>query len=116
MNANSPESDHWAQQKILAIVDAVLSRQTGVLEGAKSLSPLLRSTTQVADENDLLLMKGVDSETDHLPIGSLHHLWHADVLPTNLKESERCEQLWGDLIRAACERIRIRIQQRTSQD
>jgi hypothetical protein len=62
----------------------------------------------VADRN---LFIGIASETDHLPIGTVRELWHPDFLPEKDREIARCEELWREAARAACERILLRAEQ-----
>lgn len=60
-------------------------------------------------EADYKLIIAVESETDDLPIGRLRELWHPDFVGEKDQEIARCEALWGQQIRAACERILLRV-------
>jgi hypothetical protein len=97
-------------ERVQQIVRAVLSRQIGVLEGARALLPHLREQPDLASAEDFNLTRGIESETDDLPLGSVRELWDPDALTEKDKEIARCEELWGDQFRGACERILLRLQ------
>jgi hypothetical protein len=103
--------DVGARERSLQIVHFILDRRIGILEGVHALLPLLHSDPGIASQDDYNLFRGIESETDDLPIGKVRKEWHPDYLPEKDQEIARCEDLWRGQIRSACERILLRAQQ-----
>ena len=103
--------DVRARERSLQIARSILDMRIGILEGVRALLPLLHSDPDFASQEDCNLFQGVASETDDLPIGKVRIEWHPDYLPEKDQEIARCEDLWRDQIRSACERILLRAQQ-----
>jgi len=99
------------RERSLQIARCVLERWIGILEAAHALLPLLHSDPGIASQKDYNLFRGVASKTDDLPVGRVRKEWHPDYLPEKDHEIARCEDLWQDQIRSACERILLRAQQ-----
>jgi hypothetical protein len=59
----------------------------------------------IVSEADFNSICGIDSETDHLPIGRVREHWHQDKLPEKDREIAHCEGLYRDQVHAVCERI-----------
>jgi len=53
----------------------------------------LASEGAIANETDLLLIIGIDSEADHLPVGDVRKLWASDALQRKDEEIARAEAL-----------------------
>lgn len=68
------------RQRAREVAAAVLDGRTTILEAVRELVPLAH-TDAIANEADRRLIIGIDSETDHLPIGEVRKLW----LPTRCK-------------------------------
>ncbi len=68
-----------ARKEVVLVAQSVLSGSCGIVEGARQLSGLAH---RLAAENDpdFTFFIGVDSETDHLPIGDVRQRWAADAL------------------------------------
>jgi hypothetical protein len=101
-NARGIGSTH---ERAFQIACSVLRNEIGILEGVRALLPLLHIDSGIASKDDLNLMIGIDSETDHLPLGKFRENWHPDFLPNKDREVARCQKLYGDQVRSACERI-----------
>ena len=93
------------QDRAVEIARAVLAGEIGILEGTRLLVPLLNLDLKIASDEDFNFLRGVDSETDDLPVGRVRQEWHPDSLPAKDVEIARCENLWGSDVRCACERI-----------
>jgi hypothetical protein len=65
------------RQRAREIAEAVLDGRTTILEGVRELV-YLAHTDAIAKEADRMLIIGIDSETDHLPVGAVRKLWAAD--------------------------------------
>jgi hypothetical protein len=96
------------EDRVVQIARAVLSGQLTAIEASWLLCPIVHQAPGMVTEADYKLIIAVASETDHLPIGRLRELWHLDYLGEKDHEIAGCEALWGEQIRAACERILLR--------
>jgi hypothetical protein len=83
---------------------AVLDGRTTILEAVRELVPLAH-TDAITDEADRRLIIGIDSETDHLPIGEVRKLWAPDALQEKDAEIARAEEWWKAKFLDACRRI-----------
>ena len=61
------------RQRAREIAEAVLDGRTTILEGVRELV-YLAHTDAIANEADRMLIIGIDSETDHLPVGAFSQL------------------------------------------
>jgi hypothetical protein len=104
---DEPRADY---ERLRGIAKAALSREIGVLDAARALAPLLSKFPDMALEEDSKFIVGVESETDHLPLGHVREQWEAGALAEKDRGIARCEDLWGDQFRATCERILRRSQ------
>jgi len=95
------------RERAVSIARSALSRQLGILEAVRALTPYTHSVPELFAE-DANTFIGIDSETDDLPIGRLRERWHPDFLPEKDVEIARCEHLWRDRVLGACERIVVR--------
>jgi hypothetical protein len=93
------------------ITQSVVNGQTGVVEAAVALLPILHQCPSLASQDDLNFVIAIGSETDDLPIGSVRELWDATALIEKDREIARCDELWGEQFRAICERIQSRLLQ-----
>jgi hypothetical protein len=99
-------SETTLQEQALQVTQFALDGQMGIVETAHSLMSLLRSYPDLVSQDDFNLIRAIETETDHLPIGRVRALWHPDYLPAKDREIERCDKLWHDRMLPACERIR----------
>src|SRR5436190_3428131 len=94
----------WERHRAKEIAEAVLDGRTMILEGARELSPLAH-TDAIANEDDRRLIIGIDSETDHLPVGKVREHWAADALEAKDAEITIAEERWKARFRDVCKRI-----------
>ena len=87
------------------VAQEVLDGQIGVIHAARTLLPLLWRSPELTSEEDFNLIRVIGRETDDLPLGHVREQWDAVVLAYKDREIARCESLWRDQFRAACERI-----------
>jgi hypothetical protein len=92
------------RQRAKEIAEAVLDGRTTILEAVRELVSLAH-TDAIADEDDRRLIIGIDSETDHLPIGRVREYWAADALEAKDAEIASAEERWKARFRCACKRI-----------
>jgi hypothetical protein len=80
------------------------------LEAVRELVSLAH-TDAIADAEDRRLIIGIESETDHLPVGEVRKLWAPHALEIKDIEIDRCEELYKSPIFEACRRIAGRCRQ-----
>jgi hypothetical protein len=104
MPSESPEA------RAIFAANQLLSGRIGALEAVRLLLPLLHQDSTIVSQSDFNSIRGIDSETDHLPIGRVREEWHPEYLPEKDREIARCEGFYRDRVRAVCERILQRYQ------
>lgn len=80
IDRRAPESE---RQRARDVAQAVLDGRSTVLEAVRALVSLAH-TDAVAEVEDRRFIIGIESETDHLPIGEVRKLW----APYALKEKD----------------------------
>lgn len=103
--------DSTSRERVQQIARMVIEEQIGILEATRALLPLLHSDPGMVSLDDYNLFRGIDSETDDLPIGWVREEWHAQSLLEKDREIARCADLWREPVRSACERILSQNQQ-----
>ena len=86
------------------VAAAVLDGRATILEAVRELV-YLAHTDAISSENDRKLIIGIESETDHLPVGEVRKLWAASALQEKDAEIVRAEAFWKTEFLEACERI-----------
>lgn len=82
------ESIAFKQGKIIAICEAILKEEIGIIAGSRRLKSLGYELSGDHDE-DFLLFVAIDSETDHLPVDWERRNWSDEAL--SIKDREICE-------------------------
>ena len=102
-NRYNLEEQEQRQREATAAAHAVLRREVGVIEGVRRLSSLAHAVVDdwTADP-DFRVFCILDSETDHLPVGTHRALWAPAALAERDAEVARIErEVWSD-VEAAC--------------
>jgi hypothetical protein len=93
--------------KIVAICEAILNEEIGVIAGSRTLSRL--ETELLHNEvgwfqrdKDFLTFVAIDSETDHLPVDSERRNWSVEALERKGEEVAKAEGLYKDDAFTAC--------------
>jgi len=86
------------------VAQAVLDGRTTVLEAVRELV-YLAHTDAIADVEDRRLIIGIESETDHLPVGDVRRLWAPEALREKDIEIASAEAWWKADFLEACKRI-----------
>jgi hypothetical protein len=68
-----------ARAKIVTVARGILAGELGIVAGARQLAPL-HFDVAVKDDPDVIFFVGVDSESDHLPVGEVRRHWNAEAL------------------------------------
>ena len=94
---------------MLRIARGILDGKLGIVAGARKmwrLAPLLR-----LDGPDVLIFKGIDSETDHLPLGEVRSRWNKEALKRKDEELHRYETQMRARAFQACENLIRKLEQ-----
>jgi hypothetical protein len=86
------------------IAQAVLDGRTTVLEAVRQLVSMAH-TDAVAELEDRRFIIGIESETDHLPIGKVRNLWAPGALKEKDLEIAHKEESYRDDFLEICRRI-----------
>jgi hypothetical protein len=97
-------ASEWEQQEVKEISKAILEGRLSILEGTRALRPFAY-TNAIVSEDDRKLIIGIESETDHLPIGEVRKLWAPSALAEKDPEIERYEAVCRERVFAVCRRI-----------
>jgi hypothetical protein len=101
---HNEEHRRVASRKIVATAQRVLSGDLSVIAGARQLSGL-RFDVNAERDPDFIFFSGVDSETDHLPVGEVRSRWSADTLKAKDKELQAYEASVRDKAFEVCRRL-----------
>ena len=104
------EYSAFIRGKIVAICEAVLKEEIGVIAGSRRLHSL---EFQLCDDHvgafhhdeDFLTFVAIDSETDHLPVDSERGNWSVEGLERKDKEIAKAKALYKDDAFAACRNL-----------
>ena len=106
----SEQYSAFIRGKIIAICEAILNEEIGVIAGSRRLNrlegELLHKEVGWFQRNeDFQTFVAVDSETDHLPVDAERHNWSVDALGRKDEEIAKAEALYKDDIFAACRKL-----------
>ena len=62
------------------IATNILDGRVGIVEGSRQLMEFWLSVDPEQEDSDLLGMCGIESQTDHLPLGDVRQYWDAEAL------------------------------------
>lgn len=82
--------DPRVREHIEQIARMVLEDQIGILEATRALLPSLHGNPEMVPPDDYNLFRGIDSETDNLPVGRVRGEWNSDALLETRKGPRDC--------------------------
>jgi hypothetical protein len=96
----------FVRGKIIAICEAILNEEIGVIAGSRILNRLEfelidYSVGKFDRDKDFIPFVAIDSETDHLPVNRERADWSAEALARKDKEIAESEALYRDSAFAA---------------
>lgn len=95
------EHSAFTRGKIVALCEALLQEEIGIIAGARRLKGLGHELCGDHDE-DFLIFVAIDSETDHLPVDREWRNWSVDALERKDREITEYEGSVKDDAFAAC--------------
>jgi hypothetical protein len=106
----SEEYSTFIRGKIVAICEAILNEEVGVIAGSRRLSRLESELLHnevgwFQRDEDFVTIVAIDSETDHLPVDSERHNWSVEALERKDEEIAKAEALYKDDVFAACRKL-----------
>src|SRR5262245_40157431 len=101
IDRRATEAEHLKAQDV---AQAALDERTTVLEAVRQFDSLAH-TDAVAELEDRRFIIGVESETDHLPVGEVRKLWAPDALKEKDVEIARAEDFYRADFLETCRRI-----------
>jgi hypothetical protein len=99
-STNEPEILR-AQSEVVSTARGMLSGAIGIVEGARRLTKLGHALG-VDRDSDFTFFVGLDSETDHLPVGEVRRHWAEDALRRTDEELRACESFYRDRTFRVC--------------
>ena len=92
MNNDEPASPSPPpQQYVIEAASAILRGELGVIEGSRLLCSLRSRVSALDRDPDFVTFVGIESETDHLPIGEVRQFWAGDALARLAPEIQAAE-------------------------
>ena len=93
------------QQRVVEVASAILRGELGVIEGSRRLCSLRFRVSSLDHDPDFTPFVGIDSETDHLPIGEVRELWAPEALVRLTPEIQATEDHWRQWAFTAAQRL-----------
>ena len=93
------------EQRVVEAASAILRGELGVIEGSRLLRSLQFEVSSLDLDPDFIPFIGIDSETDHLPIGEVRQLWAPDALVRLAPEIKAAEDKWRQRAFTAAQRL-----------
>jgi hypothetical protein len=94
-----------ARMKIGQLARDMLEGKVSFVEGARRVWRLGSDARLPESDPDLTTFRGIESETDSLPIGKVRDLWATDALERLRPEIERAEDWAKQFGRTACQNL-----------
>jgi hypothetical protein len=98
------EHRQFLSGKIVAVARAVLAGELGIIVGARQLCGLGHQIGADRDA-DFTFFVGLDSETDHLPIGDVRQHWNEEALRDKDAEITRVEAFYRERAFETCRQL-----------
>jgi hypothetical protein len=94
-----------ATKQVVETAKGMLDGKIGIIEGSRILGSLYFKVGVDRSDPDFIDFVGIDSETDHLPIGRVREHWAADALARKDKEIKDAEDSYRERALASCREL-----------
>jgi hypothetical protein len=91
-----------ARRRIVEAAETMLAGKLSFIEGARLICDLRSMSGLANDDPDIVPFRGIDTETDTLPLGKLWELWAADAWEKLEPEIDSAEKWAEEIGREAC--------------
>ena len=98
------KEEYYLRGKIVAICEAVLAEEIGIIAASRRLSALGLELFERQHE-DFITFDAVDSETDDLPVDKERRNWSAEALKQKDTEIAEAEAFYKNNVVAACRKL-----------
>ena len=101
---NQEELIHRRTARLIEIARGITDGSVGIIEGSRKISSMRH---ELSDPDDVIfnIFIGIDSETDHLPVGDERRHWSKDALAAKDTEILKYEDSQRSDAQAACKRL-----------
>ena len=93
------------KERAVEIARQIVQGEMSIIEGSRFLSSIANEIDPSHDDDDFKTFIGIDSETDHLPIGTVRQLWNKEALEKKDKEIDKAEHWASEFGLEACKNI-----------
>lgn len=104
MKMRNEEFSAFMRGKIVAVCEAILKEEIGVIAGSRRLKGLGFDLCGDHDE-DFMVFVAIDSETDHLPVDWERRNWGVEALKRKDEEIAEAEASYKDRAFLACRNL-----------
>jgi hypothetical protein len=104
MKTGDAEFSAFMRGKVVAVCEAILKEEIGVIAGSRRLKGLGYELCGDRDE-DFIAFVAIDSETDHLPVDWERRNWSAEALERKDKENAMAEAFYKEMAVEACRKL-----------
>ena len=80
------------REKVASIANLVITKKLNILEAAKEISSISNELGLDENDEDINILRAINSETDSLPIGKEKDLWSKNALLKKQNEIEKAEK------------------------
>lgn len=107
MKMRNEEYSAFVRGQIVAICQAILNKEIGVIAGSRILNRLEvellhNEVGWFQRDEDFVAFAAIDSETDHLPVDAERQNWSVEALERKDEEIAKSEALYRDDAFTAC--------------
>ena len=97
----------WAKHcaEVRALAQQIIEGEVGIIEGSRRMLAY-RTSLHAGDAEEFRIFRGVESESDHLPIGKVRELWSASALREKDVEIKAFEDFYRQQVVEAATKIR----------
>jgi hypothetical protein len=110
-NRHNEEFIKAKRAEVVRFARALLKGEIGVIEGSRELRSLQFEVSDDDFDPDFMLFVAIDSETDHLPVGSVRANWTTEALKGKDLEIKKAEGFYRNQIAEiveACKKLIVR--------
>ncbi len=104
MKTGDAEFSAFMRGKIVALCEAILKEEIGVIAGSRRLQGLGFELRGDHDE-DFMAFAAIDSETDHLSVDRERRNWSVEALERKDKEISEAEAFYKDMAFETCRKL-----------
>lgn len=90
------------ESKVVQIAEGIIAGTIGVVAGSRKLKALQWSVSKVDNDIDFRAFAGIDSESDHIPLGDVRKRWAPDSLKEKDEELKKIDGFYRSFAKKSC--------------